>query len=363
MHLLEVERLRVAFDTPDGVLEAVRGLSLHVDAGETLGLVGESGAGKSVALQAVMGLLERAEVSGSARFAGEELLGLPAARLRQILGAQIAMVFQDPASSLHPLYRVGWQIAEVIRVHAGIGRRAARQRAVELLDLVGIPSPAQRAEDYPHQLSGGMRQRALIAMAVSLGPALLIADEPTTALDVTVQAQVLELLRSLQAEMEMAIIVVTHDFGVIAELADRVTVLYAGKAVEQAETRRLYHKAHHPYSLGLLASVPDPEGGTAPLEGIGGQPPSLLQLPAGCSFHPRCPFVMARCTAEEPPLGRVDDETADHWSACWLPPGEVGRGSQDAGSQDAGSQDAGSQDAGSHPAARPPAPAGDAPPL
>jgi ABC-type dipeptide/oligopeptide/nickel transport system ATPase component len=241
VRLLAVEGLRVSFETPDGTLEAVRGLAFHVDQGETLGVVGESGAGKSVALQAVVGLVPGASVSGVARFLGEDLLSMPQRRRQGILGRQIAMVFQDPSSSLHPLYRVGWQIVEAIRAHSPMPRPAARKRAVELLDLVGIPSPSRRVDDYPHQFSGGMRQRAMIAMAVALNPALLIADEPTTALDVTVQAQVLDLLRRLQAEFHMAVVIVTHDLGVIAEVADRVLVMYAGKQVEQADTRTIFH--------------------------------------------------------------------------------------------------------------------------
>jgi oligopeptide/dipeptide ABC transporter ATP-binding protein len=307
----------VSFSTPDGTLEAVRGLTFHVEQGETLGVVGESGAGKSVALQAIVGLAPGATVSGVARFHGEDLLAMPERRLQRTLGRQIAMVFQDPSSSLHPLYRVGWQIVEVIRAHSSISRPAARRRAVELLDLVGIPSPGRRVDDYPHQFSGGMRQRAMIAMAVALNPALLIADEPTTALDVTVQAQVLELLQRLQAEFHMAVIIVTHDLGVIAEVADRVLVVYAGRLVEQADTRTIFHDPHHPYTRGLLESLPERGRRGGRLVAIAGQPPSMLHIPAGCSFHPRCPDVMSVCRTDDPPL-RVLAASVDHCSACWL---------------------------------------------
>jgi oligopeptide/dipeptide ABC transporter ATP-binding protein len=317
VRLLEVEQLRVSFETADGTLEAVRGLAFHVDQGETLGLVGESGAGKSVALQAIVGLVPGASVSGVARFLGEDLLAMPPRRRQNILGRQIAMVFQDPSSSLHPLYRVGWQIVEAIRAHSSISRRAARERAVELLDLVGIPAPRRRVHDYPHQFSGGMRQRAMIAMAVALNPALLIADEPTTALDVTVQAQVLDLLRRLQAELNMAVVIVTHDLGVIAEVADRVLVMYAGKQVEQAGTRAIFHHPHHPYTRGLLASLPGRGHPGSRLVAIPGQPPSLLRRPNGCSFHPRCPDVMSVCRVNEPTL-RLLPGSAEHCSACWL---------------------------------------------
>jgi peptide/nickel transport system ATP-binding protein len=317
VRLLEVEQLRVSFETPDGTLEAVRGLTFHVERGETLGVVGESGAGKSVALQAIVGLATGATVSGVARFLGEDLLAMPEHRLQGILGREIAMVFQDPSSSLHPLYRVGWQIVEVIRAHSSMSRPMARKRAVELLDLVGIPSPDRRVDDYPHQFSGGMRQRAMIAMAVALNPALLIADEPTTALDVTVQAQVLELLQRLQAEFQMAVVIVTHDLGVIADVADRVLVVYAGRQVEHAGTRTIFHHPHHPYTRGLLESLPERGEPGSRLVAIPGQPPSLLRIPSGCSFHPRCPYVMAVCRADDPPL-RVLAGSVDHCSACWL---------------------------------------------
>jgi oligopeptide/dipeptide ABC transporter ATP-binding protein len=318
VHLLDVEELRVSFDTPDGVLEAVRGLSFHVDKGETLGLVGESGAGKSVAMQAVLGLLDGAKVSGSARFEGQDLISLSAKQMQRVLGREVAVVFQDPSSSLHPLYRVGWQIEETIRAHTPASRSAARKRAIELLDLVGIPSADRRVDDYPHQFSGGMRQRVMIAMAIALNPALLIADEPTTALDVTVQAQILDLLAKLQREFHMAIAIITHDLGVIAEVADRILVMYAGKEVEQADAITLFRQAHHPYTRGLIESLPEPGPSGERLRAISGQPPNMLRVPSGCSFHPRCSYVMDICKTQDPPLEDVGGASG-HRSACWLP--------------------------------------------
>lgn len=331
MHLLEVEQLRVSFASPDGIVEAVRGLSFQVDKGETLGIVGESGAGKSVAMQAVTGLVSNARVSGSAKFLGENLLELSSKDRRRLLGSEIAFVFQDPSSSLHPLYRVGWQIAEVLRAHGKASRHESQQRAIELLGLVGIPSPERRVNDYPHQFSGGMRQRVMIAMAIALNPALLIADEPTTALDVTIQAQILDLLKGLQEELEMGIVIITHDLGVIAELADRVLVMYAGRQVEQADVRTLFHSPHHPYTQGLLESLPANEPGGR-LRAIAGQPPSLLQLPSGCPFRPRCRYAFDTCASEEPALREVGGQV-DHVSACWLSPDEVGLGSHGLGHQ------------------------------
>ncbi|HEY5304201.1 MAG TPA: ABC transporter ATP-binding protein [Acidimicrobiales bacterium] len=329
MHLLEVERLTVSFASPDGDVNAVRGLSFNVDEGEALGIVGESGAGKSVAMQAVTGLVSRARVTGTARFRGEDLLTLASSARRRLLGNEISFVFQDPSSSLHPLYSVGWQIVEVLRAHSPISRSAARRRAVELLGLVGIPSPERRVHDYPHQFSGGMRQRAMIAMAIALNPALLIADEPTTALDVTVQAQILDLLKNLQDELQMALIIITHDLGVIAEVADRVLVMYAGRQVERADVRTLYYSAHHPYTQGLLESLPSHDPGTR-LRAIPGQPPSLLSLPRGCPFQPRCRYAFEKCSLSEPDLLPVDGGV-DHFSACWLPSNEVGLGAHDLG--------------------------------
>ena len=243
--------------------------------------------------------------------------------LRHVRGAEISMIFQDPLSSLHPYYRVGWQIVEMIRAHQEVSARAARLRAVELLRLVGIPQPERRVDDFPHQFSGGMRQRAMIAMALANNPKLLIADEPTTALDVTVQAQIIDLMQSLQKELGTTIIMVTHDLGVVADIADKVIVMYAGRAVEEADRRTLFYRAHHPYTRGLMGSLPGKGGTRERLNPIAGQPPSLIRIPSGCPFHPRCPFVMDRCLREEPPLLDVGTEEG-HQSACWLPPDLVG---------------------------------------
>jgi peptide/nickel transport system ATP-binding protein len=278
--LLEVDDLHVSFSTPDGVLRAVRGVSFTVDHGETLGIVGESGSGKSVSTQTIVGLTPGARISGSARFEGKDLLAMPDAELRHVRGPKIAMIFQDPLSSLHPHYRVGWQIVEMIRAHEPVSKRQARQRAVELLGLVGIPTPQQRVNDFPHQFSGGMRQRAMIAMALALNPKLLIADEPTTALDVTVQAQILALIKRMQKEFGTAVIMITHDLGVIADIADRVMVMYAGKPMEYADKRTLYHQPHHPYTEGLIGSLPQQSGRGSMLKSIPGLPPSLLQVPS-----------------------------------------------------------------------------------
>ncbi|MGO4602748.1 ABC transporter ATP-binding protein [Terrabacter sp. 2YAF2] len=319
MSLLEVRDLRVAFNTPDGVLEAVRGLSFDVDRGSTLAIVGESGSGKSVATQTITGLTTGARVTGSARFDGTELIGASPEVLRGIRGARIGMIFQDPLSSLHPYYKVGWQIVEMIRAHdRGVSTDAARRRAAELLAVVGIPHAQSRIDDYPHQFSGGMRQRVMIAMAMALDPVLLIADEPTTALDVTVQAQVLSVMRRLQEEFGTAIILITHDLGVVAEMSDEVVVMYAGAAMERAPRRTLFYANHHPYTEGLLGSLPAQGGVRARLTPILGVPPSLIDLPQGCPFAPRCPYAFDRCRSETPPLRRVFDDP-DHDSACWLP--------------------------------------------
>ena len=315
--LLDVQDLHVSFDTADGKLHAVRGLSFSVGKGQTLGIVGESGSGKSVSAQALLGLVPGAEVSGHAWFEGRDLLAMSGEQLQAVRGRRISMVFQDPLTSLHPLYRVGWQIAEAMRAHGSVSREAANRRAVDLLGMVGIPRPRERVNDYPHQFSGGMRQRVMIAMALALSPALIIADEPTTALDATVQAQVLELLVKLQGELGTSLILITHDLGVVADLADEVLVMYSGQPVEVADRRTAYYEAHHPYTRGLLESIPV-AGDTGRLRPIPGQPPSMLVTRPGCSFRPRCRFALDRCETEAPPLRHIGLRPG-HLSACWLP--------------------------------------------
>jgi peptide/nickel transport system ATP-binding protein len=316
--LLQVEDLRVSFRTADGTVQAVRGVSYDVEAGQTLGIVGESGSGKSVSTQTIMGLTRGAQISGRAVFEGKDLLTASAGDMQRIRGAKIGMIFQDPLTSLHPYYKVGWQIVEMIRLHENVSKDDARKRAVELLRLVGIPHPDRRVDDYPHQFSGGMRQRAMIAMAMALNPALLIADEPTTALDVTVQAQVLRVIQRMQEMFGTAVILITHDLGVIADVADEVLVMYGGEIMERADRRTLFFRSHHPYTEGLLQSLPAYGGARERLRPIPGQPPSLLSPPPGCPFAPRCPYVMDRCRTEDPPLAAAGEEPG-HISACWLP--------------------------------------------
>jgi peptide/nickel transport system ATP-binding protein len=292
-HFLEVRDLRVAFPTDDGLVRSVDGLSFSVERGKTMGIVGESGSGKSVTSQAILGLHKgtRAQVSGEIWLDGEELVQKSADEMRSLRGNKVAMIFQDPLSSMHPFYKVGEQIVEAYRIHNDVSKQAARKRAIEMLDRVGIPNPDRRVDDYPHQFSGGMRQRAMIAMALVNDPQLLIADEPTTALDVTVQAQILDLMRDLQKEYNSAIILITHDLGVIAEIADDVTVMYGGRCVEQAAVRDVFYQPEMPYTWGLLGSMPrldrDRKGRLDP---IPGNPPSLINLPKGCVFNPRCRF-------------------------------------------------------------------------
>jgi peptide/nickel transport system ATP-binding protein len=322
MTLLEVRDLTVDFDTPDGTVHAVDRVSWTVERGETLGIVGESGSGKTVSALTVMGLTRaaNARVSGEVLLEGRELLALPEPEMRRVRGAEVAMIFQDPLSSLHPLYRVGDQLVEAIRAHGPMRKAAARSRAVELLDLVGIPEPRSRVDAYPHELSGGMRQRAMIAMALANEPRVLIADEPTTALDVTVQAQILELTARLQRELGMALVIITHDLGVIAETADRVAVMYAGRIAEQADADTLFARPEHPYTWGLLGSMPRlDQPRDAPLVPIPGRPPSLIQRPSGCSFHPRCPYARQRHREVEPPLEPVPGQPG-HAVACLLEP-------------------------------------------
>jgi oligopeptide/dipeptide ABC transporter ATP-binding protein len=326
--LLEVSDLNVWFPTQDGVVHAVRGVSFNVGAGEVLGIVGASGSGTSGTAHTIIGLTRGARVRGSVRFNDKELIDASPGYLRKVRGAQIAMIFQDPLSSLHPYYRVGWQIVEMIRAHdSAMSKRHARQRAAELLTLVGIPQAERRIDDFPHQFSGGMRQRVMIAMAMALDPALLIADEPTTALDVTVQAQVIEVMRNVQKEFGTAIIMITHDLGVIADIADNVLVMYSGEVMETAQRREVFYRVHHPYTEGLLSSLPSHGGTLERLTPIPGSPPSLLAEGTPCPFAPRCRYAFDPCFTEKPPLAPVFN-SADHLSACWLDPDETVRARQ-----------------------------------
>jgi peptide/nickel transport system ATP-binding protein len=323
---LSVTDLAVSFPTEDGLVLAVDGVSLSVERGETLAIVGESGSGKSVTAQAIMGLINRktANVTGEIWLDGLELIGMPADEVQALRGSQVAMIFQDPMSSLHPFYRIGDQITEAIHAHRSIGAAAARRETIDMLRRVGIPAVERRVDDYPHQLSGGMRQRVMIAMALINSPALLIADEPTTALDVTVQAQILELISSLQAEFGITVIVITHDLGIVADVADDVAVMYGGRIVEVAPTGLLYDQPEMPYTLGLLASIPRmdrelPER----LDPIRGNPPSPIHLPAGCVFQPRCNYsdrvADGACLSLRPELTAT---ARDHLVRCHLPVGE-----------------------------------------
>ncbi|HEX5594721.1 MAG TPA: ABC transporter ATP-binding protein [Micromonosporaceae bacterium] len=302
--LLQVEDLTVGFPTEDGLVQAVRGVSYDVRRGEVLGIVGESGSGKSVTSLAVMGLLPRsARITGSARLLGQELLGRTDDEMSQVRGRKVAMIFQDPLTSLNPVYTVGTQIAEAVMAHNDVSKQVAMDRAIELLDIVGIPYPKQRVHNYPHEMSGGMRQRVVIAIAMANNPDLIIADEPTTALDVTVQAQVLEALETARKETGAALVLITHDLGVIAGHADRVCVMYAGKLVETGTVDEIFYTPRMPYSLGLLGSLPRiDESGRERLTPITGAPPSLLKLPPGCPFTPRCPMSRERCEEVEPEL-------------------------------------------------------------
>jgi peptide/nickel transport system ATP-binding protein len=305
--LLELKRLAVSFATDDGTVRAVDGIDLALQAGHTLGLVGESGCGKSVTSLAVMGLLppENSKVSGEVHFEGRNLLTIPVAELRDLRGARLAMIFQEPMTSLNPSYTIGNQIVEAIRRHQGLNAAEARARAIEMLRLVHIPSPEKRIDDYPHKLSGGQRQRAMIAMSLACGPKLLIADEPTTALDVTIQAQILDLLRGLRRDTGTAIILITHDLGVVAEMADDVAVMYAGQIVERAPVEALFARPEHPYTVGLLGSIPKLDQKRERLPSIEGRVPDMAHPPEGCRFAARCPFVEPACHDAVPPLVEV----------------------------------------------------------
>jgi peptide/nickel transport system ATP-binding protein len=319
MALLEVRDLKTHFRTDDGIVKAVDGVSFSVEKGDTLGIVGESGSGKSVTCLTIMGLNAKRNTisSGEAMFKDQNLLGMSSARLRDIRGNDIAMIFQDPMTSLNPVHRIGHQLVEAILLHRDVTKKQARARALELLKAVGIPRAERRIDDYPHQFSGGMRQRVMIAMALVNDPDLLIADEPTTALDVTTQAQILKLMSDLQKDFGSAIILITHDLGVIAEVADDVVVMYAGGIVEHAPVHNLFKRPHHPYTWGLLGSLPRLDADVERLVQIQGQPPSLLNPPRGCRFHPRCPYVMSICKTVEPELLPAGDER-DHVQACHL---------------------------------------------
>jgi oligopeptide/dipeptide ABC transporter ATP-binding protein len=313
--LLEVDDLTVAFPTDEGIVQAVRGVNFSLEPGRVLGIAGESGSGKSVTSLAIMGLLPRsARVAGSVRFRGRELLGLSERALEEIRGRRISVIFQDPMTSLNPVYTVGWQVAEAIEMHQDVPKRKAWARAIELLELVGIPRAAERAESYPHEFSGGMQQRVVIATAMANDPDVIIADEPTTALDVTVQAQVLEALKTAQEETNAAVIFITHDLAAMAGIADEIIVMYAGKPVESAPTDEIFYRPRMPYTVGLLASLPRlATDAREPLRPIPGSPPQVIDLPPGCPFTPRCPLAREQCREEEPDLRQIGE---NHLTAC-----------------------------------------------
>ncbi|MFF4779575.1 ABC transporter ATP-binding protein [Microtetraspora fusca] len=314
--LLEVDNLHVEFHTRAGVAKAVNGVTYSVNAGETLAVLGESGSGKSVTAQTIMGILDMPPgkiASGEIRFRGTDLLKLPEEERRKVRGEGIAMIFQDALSALNPVFPVGWQIAEMFRMHRGMSRADAKKKAIELMDRVRIPAAKERVSDYPHQFSGGMRQRIMIAMAIALDPEVLIADEPTTALDVTVQAQIMELLAELQRESNMGLILITHDLGVVADVADKIAVMYGGRIVENASVHDLYRSPAHPYAKGLLESIPRVDLKGQELYAIKGMPPNLLDMPTGCAFHPRCPYRQEKCVTDVPPLHTI---SGTRGSAC-----------------------------------------------
>ena len=306
--LLEVEDLHVEFHTRYGVAKAINGVNFHLDQGETLAILGESGSGKSVTAQAILGILDMPPAKipqGAVRYCGQDLLSMPEEQRRKTRGPEISMIFQDALSSLNPTFPVGWQIAEMFRQHRGMNKSDAYAQAVRLMERVSIPAAKQRVKAYPHQFSGGMRQRIMIAMAISLDPAVLIADEPTTALDVTVQAQIMSLLQELQQERQMGLILITHDLGVVADVADRIAVMYAGRIVEQADVLDIYAKPAHPYTKGLLDSIPRLDLKGQELAAIGGLPPNLMKIPAGCAFNPRCAMAQEICRRDRPELLEV----------------------------------------------------------
>ena len=318
--LLDVQGLQVQFATEDGIVRAVDDVSFELERGKVLGIVGESGSGKSVTAMTLLGLTRdvNTKFEGSVMYKGQDLLTLSEAELRRFRGNEIAMIFQDPMTAMNPVYRVGDQIVEAILTHEDIGKSNAKKRAVQLLRQVGIPHPEERVDDYPHQFSGGMRQRAMIAMALANNPEILIADEPTTALDVTIQAQIIELIDRLKDDFNSSVILITHDLGVVADIADDIAVMYAGRIVEYGTKRQVFYDAQHPYTWGLLGSIPrldreKPER----LSSIAGAPPSLINLPQGCKFRPRCPHAFAKCT-EHPPLENRVETDPPHLDRCWL---------------------------------------------
>jgi peptide/nickel transport system ATP-binding protein len=317
--LLDVNDLKTYFRTDDGIVKAVDGVTFSIEKGKTLGIVGESGSGKSVTCLTIMGLNSKKNTisSGEAVFKGQDLLHMSPRRLREIRGNDIAMIFQDPMTSLNPVHRIGDQLVEAVLLHQDVTKKQAKARALELLNAVGIPRAERRIDDYPHQFSGGMRQRVMIAMALVNDPDLLIADEPTTALDVTTQAQILTLMNNLQKDFDSAIIIITHDLGVVAETADDVVVMYAAEVVEQGNVDSIFRRPHMPYTWGLLGSLPRLDTDLERLVQIKGQPPSLLNPPRGCRFHPRCPYVMDICKQQDPPLRPISDDPA-HLQACHL---------------------------------------------
>jgi oligopeptide transport system ATP-binding protein len=327
MPLLEVDGLKTQFFTQDGVVKAVNGISFHVDEGETLGIVGESGCGKSVSVLSCMRLIPQPPgriVAGEVVFDGQDLLKVSDDEIRQVRGNRMAMIFQDPMTSLNPVLTIGRQIGEALELHLGMKREDARKRSAELLEMVGIPQADARLDDYPHQFSGGMRQRAMIAMALACNPMLLIADEPTTALDVTIQAQIVELVKRLRDEIGMAVIWITHDLGVVAGLADRMMVMYAGFAVEEAPVKEVYGDPRHPYTLGLLGSLPRLDIiREDKLQSIEGLPPDLIDLPEACPFEPRCIYAVEKCRTERPELEPVGPR---HRIACWVDVTQVAGG-------------------------------------
>ncbi|MBZ0283765.1 MAG: ABC transporter ATP-binding protein [Anaerolineae bacterium] len=321
--MMEVKDLVTHFHTQEGTVYAVNGVSYKLYEGETLGVVGESGSGKSVHVLSIMGLIPSPPgkiENGEVFFRGRDLLKLTPEEMRAVRGAEIAMVFQDPMTSLNPVLTIGTQITEALKLHLGMSDKEATERAADLLAMVGIPDPMKRLKNYPHQFSGGMRQRAMIAMALSCNPKLLIADEPTTALDVTIQAQILDLVRRLRDEIGMAMIWITHDLGIVAGLADTVQVMYAGRIVERGPTKEVFKDTRHPYTLGLLKSLPrlDKRGGGDKLNQIEGSPPDMRKVPTGCSFAPRCPYRLEKCWEETPPLEPGEGSAAEHLKACWV---------------------------------------------